>query len=191
VLRRTRNGAFDIRRCFGKALPGQPIHDIEVDIIEIALRNFDCGARLAVVVDAAERLEMARIEALDADRQPVDARRAEHLEFLRLECAGVRFERDLGVDSERHARAHRADDLLDACRREHARRAAAEKHAVDLAAPYQRQRGLKIGDERVDVTLLGNRLARLVRIEIAIRAFAQAPRNVDVERERRQDREAG
>jgi hypothetical protein len=37
------------------------------------LRDLDGAARLVAVMDAAQRLQVLRIEALDADRQPVDA----------------------------------------------------------------------------------------------------------------------
>ena len=81
-------------------------------------------------------------------------------ELSRFERAGIRFERDLGVDRERHARAHRAEQALDGRRREQARRAAAEEDRVDAAAPHQRQRLVEVGDQRVDVRGFGQRRRR-------------------------------
>jgi hypothetical protein len=40
---------------------------------------------------------MLRIEALDSERQAVDARRVESVELLALESSRVGFQRDLGV----------------------------------------------------------------------------------------------
>ena len=56
--------------------------------------------------------------------------------------------------------------------------------------PRRRQRALEIGDQRIHVGGVGQRLAQLVRIEVAVRALPHAPRDVDVERERGQRREA-
>ncbi len=73
---------------------------------------------------------------------------------------------------------------------EEAGRAAADEHGADLAAPDRRQRGLEIGEQRIDVRVFGNRAARLVRVEVAVRALAHAPRQVHVQRQRRQHGEA-
>ena len=125
---------------------------------------------------------MPRIEALDSDRQPIDARRPIRGELLRFEGARIRFERDLGVRGERQPRTDSTQDCVDAARREEARRAAAEEDALDAATPHLRQRALEIGHERLDVALLGQDPARLVRIEVAIGALPDAPRDVNVER---------
>ena len=47
--------------------------------------------RLVAVMDAAQRLELRAIEALDADRQAVDAAVAVRPELVRLEGAGIGF----------------------------------------------------------------------------------------------------
>ena len=56
--------------------------------------------------------------------------------------------------------------------------------------PHTRVRRLEVGDDRIDVARLRHLAPRLVRIEVAIGAFLQAPGHVHVERERRQRREA-
>ena len=60
---------------------------------------------------------------------------------------------------------------------------------MNRAPPEFGQLHLKITHQRVDVILLGQAAALLVRIEIAIRTLANAPRNMDVQRERWQDGE--
>ena len=138
VRRRIRNGAFNIRHRVGNALPGQSVHDIEVEIPEVLTRNLDGGARLLVVVYAAEGFEPVRVEALDADRQPVDAGSTELAKLVRFERAGVRLERDLGIAREQNAGAHCRQDRIYACGRKQAGRAAAEKHRLHRAPPHQR-----------------------------------------------------
>ena len=102
---------------------------------------------------------------------------------------GIGFERDLGVGRERQARAHRGEQPVDraarrtgsACRRRRTRCARAVPRRA--AAPLR-------GRRRSASTYAssGSVAARLVRIEVAVRALAHAPRDVDVERERRQRR---
>jgi hypothetical protein len=154
------------------------------------MRDLDRAPRLAVVVDPSERLQAGRIEALDPDRQPVDPGSAEVAELLGLERPGVRLERDLGIGCELEPRAERGEQTVDRFCREQARRPAAEEDRVHPPSPYRRQRAFEVGDQRVDVRAVGQRLAQLVRVEVAVRTLAHAPRDVDVERERRQRGEA-
>ena len=55
----------------------QPVHQVEVDVAEDHERGFGGAARLVVVVHAAERAQLRGIEALDAERQAIDAGREE------------------------------------------------------------------------------------------------------------------
>jgi hypothetical protein len=170
-------------------LAGQREHQVEVEVVEVGVRDLDRLLRLVLVVDAAQRLQMPAVEALDADRQAVDAAGAVGLELLGLEGAGIGFHRDLGVDLQRQQRAHVGQQAVQRCRRHQAGRAAADEHRVDLAAPDQRQRLFEVGAQRVQVGLLRHRAVRFVRIEIAVRALAHAPGPVDVQRQRRQRRQ--
>ena len=54
-------------------------------------------ACLIGVVDPAQRLEMRRIEALDAEREAVDAGLAEGGELVGLDGARIGFQRDFRV----------------------------------------------------------------------------------------------
>ncbi len=136
---------------------------------------------------------------------PIDSRftpaSREGAKALGFEGAGVRLHRDLGVGQHAQPRAHRAEQQVDRPGREQARRAAADEDALNRSAPDQRERGLEVRDQRVDVAALeigrdptlrrlarGTRIdtgAQFVRIEVAVRALANAPRKVQVERERR------
>ena len=132
----------------------------------------------------------ALVETLDADRQPVHAARAKLRELVGFEGAGIGFERDFGVGVERQQRAHVRQQAVEPVRRQQARRAAADEHRMHLAAPDQRQRHFEIGAQRVEILVLRERVAfPLVRIEIAIRTLAHAPRKMHVQRQRRQRRQ--
>ena len=71
-------------------------------------------------------------------------------------------------------------------RAEQARRTATEEDRTDFTAIHRVQVLIKIGQQRVDVFLFWQHRAGGVRVEIAIRTFAHTPRNVDVQRQRRQ-----
>ncbi len=119
----------------GHRLARQRVHEVEVDVAEDRQRRLGGGARLVGVVDAAERLQLRGVEALDAERQPVDAGRAEAGELLALEGAGIRLQRDLGVGRQRHAGADAGEQAVDRRRREEARRAAADEHRSRPGGP--------------------------------------------------------
>ena len=171
-------------------LPGERVHEIEIDVLERSFRDLDRAARLAVVVDAAEGLQVRGIEALDADREAVHPGLAIAAEFFGLESSGVRLQADLAIGGERQPRAERRDERPDRRGGKQARRAAAEKNAGDSPPPYIGKRELQIGHERLDVGPFGNVALRLVGIEIAVRTLPYAPRNVNVERKRRELRQA-
>ena len=174
----------------GQRLPGQRIHQVEVEGLEVARGLVERGARLVGAVDTAQAFKETVVEALHAHAQARDAGLAESLEAILLEGAGIGLERDLGVGFEAQQRTDVGQQAVDRVRREQARRAAADEDAVHAAAPDQRQAGLEVGAQRIEVALLGEvALRRLVRIEVAVGAFPQAPGQVDVERERRQGRQ--
>ena len=193
IEREMRRGEFqrsrDVRVRVLGALSGQRIHEIKIDVAEDVERRRRRGARLALVVHASERREVRGIEALHAQRQAVDAGGPEPGEPCLLERSGIRLERDLRVGYERNACAHRGENAVDRLGREQARRAAAEEDRQDPPSPDRRQCEFEIGDERVDVLRFGNRASPLVRVEVAVRTFLDAPRYVNVQRERRERRE--
>jgi hypothetical protein len=129
----------------------QGVHQVDVHPFEGALRQFDRAPCLVRVVDAAERREMAVIEALHADRQAVHAGVAKAGEAVRFDRAGVGFERDFGARRQRHAGAHGGQQAVERRGRHQAGRAAAEEDAVHAPAPDVRQRMLEVGDQRRDI----------------------------------------
>src|SRR3546814_4330440 len=98
------------------------------------------------------------------------------------------FQRERGPRREAQARAGALQERIDGLGREQARRAAAEEHAVHGAAPGQRQVMVQVRQQRLDVLRERWRAAgaaEFVRVEIAVRALAYAPGQVDVERQGR------
>jgi hypothetical protein len=132
-------------------LARQRVHQVEVEGVEGAGGLFHGGDGLGAVVHAAERRQVLVVEALHAHRQARDAGGAVRAKAVALEGAGVGFERDLAIGRELEARAHIAEQAVDGLRRKQAGRAAADEDGVDGAAPDERQRGVQVGQQRIDV----------------------------------------
>src|SRR6185437_16363304 len=102
-------------------------------------------------MNAAERSEHARIEALRAERDAIDARGAILGEAPALDRAGVRLERHFGVLREAEGAARGLEHAPDRLRREQARRAPAQEHADERSPQPPRRLRLEITDQRFDV----------------------------------------
>ncbi len=108
VLGCERHGLIQIGHRLGVLLIRQAVHQVEVQVVEAgAARHLDRTEGFAVVMDAAKGLEMAGIEALDANRQAIDARQPVVAKLGLLEGAGVGFEGDFDFIGERHALVQR------------------------------------------------------------------------------------
>ena len=129
---------------------------------------------------------MRRIEALDAERKPVDAGGAESGEFLRFCGAGVGFQGDFGIPRQRQAGTDGGEYGVDGVPGKEAGGAAAEEDADDLPSRNVRQGGIELGRQRCNVIRFRQRLALAVRVEVAVRAFAYAPGDVHIKGERRE-----
>ena len=174
----------EIGECLLQRLCGQAVHEIEIEVLEASAADFiDRSRDVAAAVNAAERTQMIGIESLRAERDAIDSGSAIAAEPAMLDGARI-FRASPDVRCELHQRASSCEEAPDLVGREQARRAAAKEYR-DERAPL-RSAGIdrKILDQRVDVLLLRNRLGRHVRVEIAVRALAHAPRHVHVQRER-------
>src|SRR5262249_33839378 len=63
-----------VRASVVRRLPGKRVHQVEVDVIEDRERSGGRGMRLALVVHAPQSLEVACLEALHPEREPIHAR---------------------------------------------------------------------------------------------------------------------
>ncbi|MNP25861.1 hypothetical protein D3C76_1186870 [compost metagenome] len=137
-------------------------------------------------MDAAEGLELFRLEALHADRQTIDATPAVVGELGLLEGAGVGLQGDLDIRLEADFPLQAFENAADGAGGEQAGGAAAEEDRAQLAAVHMGQIGMQVGEQRGDVFVFRQFRAGGVGVEVAVRAFAHAPGDVDVGRQGRQ-----
>ena len=95
MLRGERGGLAEVGKRTGDVLPGQGEHQVKIDALKARLFGDGDGADgFVAVVDAAERVQLRRVEALHADGKAIDARRAVVGEFGLFEGAGVGLQGD-------------------------------------------------------------------------------------------------
>ncbi len=182
-----RDGLAQIAQGIVQRLIGQTVHQVQVEVIEPCLsRHARRTHGFVTVVDAAEGLKLFLLKALDTDRQPIDPQLAIGDKLLLLEGARIRLKGDFDVGGERDALFDALQQTPEGFGAEQARRPATEENRSQLTAIHRMQILIEIGQQRVDVFLLRQHRAGGVRVEIAIRAFAHTPRNVDVQRQGRQ-----
>ena len=183
VLRLQGDGLFEIGLGLLQVLSRQCEHQVDIDIVETGLAcRFEGTQSLLPVVDTAQRFEMPVVEALYADGQAIDAGLAVSAEMGFVGAVGVGFQRDLAGRMDRQTGAQAAEQPVNGFGRKQRWRAAAEKDAVDAAAPDQRQFVVQVLEQGIDIGLW---VAVLVDmgIEIAIGALACAPGQVHVQRQ--------
>src|SRR5690606_27370830 len=125
--------------------------------------------------------QAAVVKALDAEAEAIDPGRQVVGKAAVLGCARVGFQGDLEAGHEAQAGGGTLQEAVDGGGREQAGGAAAEEHGVDGAVPGQGQVVVEVGEQGVDVGVEGEFAAGLVRVEVAVGAFADAPGEVDVE----------
>ena len=186
MLRIQGNRLLNIRQRHCQGLFGQGVHQIQIDVGKAGiLRRLDRASCAFGIVDATQSFQTTVIEALHAETEPVHAGRQIVFETVVLHGSGIALHSDFAIRCETQARTGHAEDVADGRAGKQAGRTAAEEHAADGAPPHQRQVLLQVAGERRDV-FRNRQFAFLpVRIEIAVRAFLHAPRNVDVQRQRR------
>ena len=169
-----REGLGEVAVEVGGALAGDPVQEIERDVVESGITK--SVHRASDVVRRGvplEHGEQVRLEALRAQRDPVDAALAQQPRQLGSHRLRVRLHGEL---VRRRQRPQQARQLL---RLGEGRRAAAEEDRLDAIGenlPLERE----LGEERVDV-----RAVLLVAAdhgdEVAVPAAVRAEGKVDVE----------
>jgi len=184
---RGRKGACDlyvIERLF-ESLPGQRIHKIQIEIpYPGGLDLLDGSMRVVGRMNAAQDFQRPGIEALRAQGDAVDARVGVTGEPAALDRAWICLQGNFRI-------VRKSDSLLEDAEQprkllwlKQARRSAAEKHRVHPPVLDPRRLDVEVPDERIDVRRIGLTGLQLMRIEIAVRAFAHAPGHVHVKRQR-------
>ncbi|KAG0743938.1 hypothetical protein G6F24_016171 [Rhizopus arrhizus] len=136
-------------------------------------------------MDAPQLLQLGIVETLDAQREARDATGRVVANAAGLGGAGVRLHGDLGIRPYIQTGAQHGQQFVQPCRRQQAGRAATEEHAVHHPSPDQRQGLVQVAQQRVDVGIERQLALGLVRGAVAGGAFAHAPRQVHVQRQRR------
>ena len=176
------DGALE-RRCpalFGVA--GKRIDEVETDAFEPTLRGFERMQPFARAMRAAEKAQGLVVEALETEREPVDAGYGEIGEARRLDRVGIRFERDLEVVGRVPVGSRGIDHGRDR-RRLHQRRGAPAKENRGQPAPGKKPRLMReVGEQGSAPHVLVDGRPDMA-VEVAIRAFADAERPVHVERD--------
>ncbi|CRM80693.1 hypothetical protein [Pseudomonas sp. 22 E 5] len=185
-----RDGLAQVAQGIVQRLIGQAVHQVQVEVIEPGLAGHTSGAHsLIAIMDAAQRLKLLLLEALDANGQAIDPQLAVRHELLLFEGAGVGFQGDFDIACKRNTGLHALEQAAQCGGAEQARRTATEEDRTQFAAVNRVQVLIKVGQQCVHILFFRQHFARGVGVEVAIRAFAYAPRNVDVQRQGRQHRQ--
>jgi hypothetical protein len=107
------DGGADVGERTVDILSRQRIHEVEVEVLEMCMRDLHGAMSFPIVVHAPNGLQPLRIETLDAHRQPIDAQRPEGRELRGLEGPRVRFQRNLGIGLDGQHRPRRRKEAVE------------------------------------------------------------------------------
>ncbi|MNE22705.1 hypothetical protein D3C80_1159270 [compost metagenome] len=118
-----------------QSLIGQAVHQVQVEVVETGLTRHIGGAhRFVAGMNPTQRRQLGFLEALDSDRQAIDAQLPVGHELLLFECTGVGFQSDFDVGGERNALLHALKQAPQCLCAEQAGRATPEENRAQLAA---------------------------------------------------------
>ena len=164
-----------------RALPGQAVHHVHIDVVKPGVPRKGHGPfKLFVGMDAADGGQQRAVGALQSDGQPVDPRRAIGGKARRIHRAGVALHGDLRIRHHGIARAQRVEHARERPARQERRRAAAKEHRL-----HRRRHGQPLGSEG-DLPLeqrgISFRALRLrIGNKIAVGALSDAERDVKID----------
>ena len=174
MLRLEREGVTEVGGEIGGALAGNPVDEVERDVVKLGITKMMHGASDVVRSgNALEHAQQLRLEGLRAERDPGHAGGAQRVRELRGHRLRVRLDRHLGRRRQRLEQPHELRQ------RGERRRAAAEEDRLELRRE-QRALELELPEQRVDVrpVLLA---AADDGDEVAVPAAVRAERQVHVE----------
>ena len=166
--------------CFAR----QCEHQIKIEI----LKNAACFANGATGfirrVNAAEPLQTFVAEALDADRQPINAGISEIGKFTRVRGAWIRFKRYFAVGSQRKLLGNAVEQRTHSFSRHQTWSPAADKYRCDGTHLFKRLPMRQISQQCGYIPHFIVVIREPSGIEIAIWTFANAPRPMQINRKR-------
>ena len=173
MLRLERDRLGEVALEVGLALAGNPVDQVERDVVEAGFAQRPHGRAHVLRARAPlERLEQVRLEALRAERDAVDAVLAQQRGEAGRDGLGVGLDGRLGGGRQAGEEAGERGGLGDG------RRAAAEEDRLDVAE--QGALELELGEQRVDVGAVVAGVAD-DGDEVAVAAAVRAEREVHVE----------
>jgi hypothetical protein len=87
---------LEIALPYFRRLIGQPIHQIDADVVEThLLAIFYCSYGILRCVPSAEKFQFVVVETLDADADAVEGQPTEHADICGRKIVGVGFQRNL------------------------------------------------------------------------------------------------
>ena len=174
VLGAERERLVDVGIECGGALAGDPVDEVERDVVESGIAKMvESASDVVRTGNTLEHLEQLRVEGLRAERDPRHAPIAKQRGKLGRHRLGIRLHRDLRGDGQRLQQAAKLGGLREG------RGAASEEHGLELGCE-QRPLQLELGQQRVDVRSVLPDTAD-DRDEVAVPAPVRAERQVDVE----------
>ena len=158
-------------------LAGQREHDVDIDIVKAGRLRVRNGLRyFRWPVNTSQALQGARIETLCADGKSIHARLPIAIEIVVLDRARVRLHRDFDIGRQRQMLGDTVEDCADFGATEKTWCTAANEHTADCPPICANSLKLDVLYKRADVSITRRRITGFVRIEIAVRTLANAPR---------------
>ena len=170
-----------------QVLAGPGVDQVERDARKQQARQLERGNGLLGGVLPAEEDQRVRVQALDPERDAVDAGGAEGAEPSRLDAGRVGLERDLEVGRRVEQPGRVCDQVGDGGRVHQARRTATEEDRAERPPSQPRRLPRQLGPQRAGEPGLVDAVAH-VAVEVAIGALGQAERPVDIEGKGRHQR---
>ena len=169
-----RQGVREVRVELGGALAGDPVDEIERDVVETGItESLHCAPDVVGTGNALQHFEQVRPKRLRAEGDAVHPMLAEQ------GCEGRRHGLRVGLDRQLLDVRERAEHARERGRARERRRPAAEERGLDLCGEPPAL-PLELGQERVDVrTVLVEAPYR--RHEVAVAAAMRAEGQVDIE----------
>ena len=166
-----------------EGLVREAVHEVDAEVGEAGAPGGNHRVPgLGGVVAAPQGRQVAVVERLDADAEPVEAAVQPGLEPCLVQVARVGLQGDLGVRVQREGVADSAHDGAYVVSGQVGRRAAAEEDRADRGAAGQVAPEVNLALQRLRIA--GHqRLNAFVGVEVAVGALGLAEGDVDVERD--------
>lgn len=154
MLRRQGNGLLEICQSQLRGLPGQAMHEIQIEIIKARLTRLGHRVkRIFTAVNAPQGLELFLMKALDTQRKTIDTRLSVGRKAAPLEGPWIGLEGDFNVSGEGQPLARFIEQTLIKVAGHQARRPSTNKDTGELTPLGQTSVVVEIGQQGRQVRL--------------------------------------